>query len=153
MLKIYFDWNCITHSKDNYTYLLEIVKLYGKDFIFPFSNAHIRDVLVSHKEGNEYFDSDISLLETICGKHYLQFKNGQIMPMYGNPRDVIDIYGEELEMLQDLEFITPEMYSTMKNDLRKLLPPEIFEKFKVQTLIMFLLSLIATLLKSCQIII
>ena len=95
---------------------------YGKDFIFPFSNAHIRDVLVSHKEGNEYFDSDISLLETICGKHYLQFKNGQIMPMYGNPWDVIDIYGEELEMLQDLEFITPEMYSTMKNDLRKLLP-------------------------------
>lgn len=130
MLKIYFDWNCITHSKDNYTYLLEIVKLYGKDFIFPFSNAHIRDVLVSHKEGNEYFDSDISLLETICGKHYLQFKNGQIMPMYGNPRDVIDIYGEELEMLQDLEFITPEMYSTMKNDLRKLLPPEIFEKIQ-----------------------
>ena len=36
MLKIYFDWNCITHLKDNYTYLLEIVMLYGKDFIFPF---------------------------------------------------------------------------------------------------------------------
>mgnify|MGYP006991365433 CR=1 FL=1 len=72
MLKIYFDWNCITHSKDEkYSSLLEIVKLYGKDFIFPFSNAHIRDVLVSHKEGNKYFDLDISLLETICGKHYL----------------------------------------------------------------------------------
>ena len=85
MLKIYFDWNCITHSKDNYTYLLEIVKLYGKDFIFPFSNAHIRDVLVSHKEDNESFDSDISLLENIYGTHYLQIKNGQIMPMYGNP--------------------------------------------------------------------
>lgn len=130
MLKIYFDWNCITHSKDNYSYLLEIVKLYGKYFIFPFSNAHIRDVLVSHQEGNKYFDLDISLLETICGKYYLQFENGQIMPKYGNPRDVIDIYGEELEMLQDLEFITPEMYSTMKNDLRKLLPPEIFEKIQ-----------------------
>lgn len=59
MLKIYFDWNCITHSKDNYSYLLEIVKLYGKYFIFPFSNAHIRDVLVSHQEGNKYFDLDI----------------------------------------------------------------------------------------------
>ena len=33
-------------------------------------------------------------------------------------------------MLQDLEFITPEMYSTMKNDLRKLLPLEIFEKIQ-----------------------
>lgn len=130
MLKIYFDWNCITHSKDKYDYLSDIVELYGNNFIFPYSNAHIRDVLVSHKEGNKYFDLDISRLEAICGKHYLQFKNGQIMPMYGYPRDVIDIYGEELEMLQDLEFITPEMYSKMKNDLRKLLPPDIYKKIQ-----------------------
>lgn len=130
MLKIYFDWNCITHSKNKYSDLLEIVKSHGKDFIFPFSNAHIRDVLVSHKEGNEYFDSDVTLLEEICGNHYLQFENGQIMPKYVSPRDVIDNYGKKLETLQNFEFISPEMYSTMKNELRKQLPSEILKKIQ-----------------------
>lgn len=69
MLKIYFDWNCITHSKDLYPCILSISEECGDRFIFPFSNAHLRDLLVSHKEGNEYYSSDLNYLEKICGKH------------------------------------------------------------------------------------
>lgn len=47
MLKIYFDWNCITHSKDKYPYILEICESCKDKFIFPYSNAHIRDLMVN----------------------------------------------------------------------------------------------------------
>ena len=130
MLKIYFDWNCITHSKNKCKFILSIAKCFGRNFIFPFSNAHIRDVLVSHKEGNVFFDSDISLLETICGNHYLRVENGQIMPMFYKPRDVIEVYGDQLEILQNFELITPEMYSSIKDEIKKLLPTNVFKRIQ-----------------------
>ena len=80
MLKIYFDWNCITHSKNIYPYILNIAEECGDRFIFPFSNAHIRDLMVSHNKENKYFDSDLDLLERICTKHYLLFEDGQMIP-------------------------------------------------------------------------
>ena len=82
MLKIYFDWNCITHSKNIYPYILNIAEECGDRFIFPFSNAHIRDLMVSHNKENKYFDSDLDLLERICTKHYLLFEvvsQGQVI--------------------------------------------------------------------------
>lgn len=127
MLKIYFDWNCITHSKNIYSYILNIAEECGDRFIFPFSNAHIRDLLVSHKEGNEYYDSDINLLKRICGKHYLLFENGQMMPKFATPNEVIDVSGDTLEIIQNFEFISPEMYSSIKDEMRKLLPPQIYK--------------------------
>lgn len=127
MLKIYFDWNCITHSKNNYPYILNIAEECRDRFIFPFSNAHIRDVLVSHSEGNEYYDYDLKLLERICGKHYLLFEDGQMMPKFATPSEVIDDSGDTLETIQKFEFISPEMYSSIKDEIRKHLPPKIYK--------------------------
>lgn len=62
MLKIYLDWNCITHSKDRFPYILEIAEECAGRFIFPYSNAHIRDLLVSRKSNNEYYQQDLDLL-------------------------------------------------------------------------------------------
>ena len=112
MLKIYFDWNCITHSKNIYPYILNIAEECGDRFIFPFSNAHIRDLMVSHNKENKYFDSDLDLLERICTKHYLLFEDGQMMPKFATPKEVIDVSGDELEMIQKIEFISPETYLT-----------------------------------------
>lgn len=105
MLKIYFDWNCITHSKNIYPYILNIAEECGDRFIFPFSNAHIRDLMVSHTKGNKYFDSDLNLLERICNKHYLLFEDGQMMPKFATPKEVVDVSGDTLEMIQKMEFI------------------------------------------------
>ena len=127
MLKIYFDWNCITHSKDKYPYILNIAEECGDRFIFPFSNAHLRDILVSHKDGNEYYDSDLKLLERICGKHYLLFEESKMMPKFATPNEVIEISGDTLETIEKIELISPEEYSSIKDEIRKHLPPKIYK--------------------------
>lgn len=127
MLKIYFDWNCITHSKDKYPDILDIAEKYRDMFIFPFSNAHIRDILVSHKEENEYYNSDLVLLERICGKHYLLFEDGQMRPMLATPNEVIKVSGNTFETIQNLEFISPHNYSSIKDEIKKLLPSNIYK--------------------------
>ena len=130
MLKIYFDWNCITHSKNIYPYILNIAEECGDRFIFPFSNAHIRDLMVSHTKGNKYFDSDLNLLERLCNKHYLLFEDGQTMPKFATPKEVVDVSGDTLEMIQKMEFISPEMYSNIKKQVKSLLPPTIYSKIQ-----------------------
>jgi len=130
MLKIYFDWNIITHSKDKYPHILNIAEECGDRFIFPFSNAHIRDLLVSHKEGNKYYDLDLKLLEEICGKHFLLFEDGQMMPKFAAPREVINACGDTLEAIQNFEFISPKMYSSIKDEVKKLLPTNIYKKIQ-----------------------
>lgn len=130
MLKIYFDWNCITHSKNNYPYILSIAEECGDRFIFPFSNAHVRDLLVSHNKDNEYYKSDLSLFEKICGKHYLLFEDGQMMPKFATPSDVIDISGDMLETIQRLELVSPNTYSAIKEEVRKYLPSDILKKIQ-----------------------
>lgn len=153
MLKIYFDWNCITHSKDDYPYILNITEECRDRFIFPFSNAHIRDLLVSHNNSNVFFDSDLNLLERICGNNYLLFENGQMLPKLGTPRDVIDISGDTLEAIQKFELISPETYHSIKEEVRKHLPSIIFKEFKVLTLKTLYQLLIIINQKTYQIII
>lgn len=126
MLKIYFDWNCITHSKDKYPFILDVAKERGEFLIFPFSNAHIRDVMVSHEDGNKYFQEDIKLLENICGKHFLQYENGQMLPKCASPNEVIEVMGSELETLQKTEFISPDIYSSIKDAFKGQLPPHVY---------------------------
>lgn len=93
MLKIYFDWNCITHSKDKYPYILEICESCKDKFIFPYSNAHIRDLMVNKDLNIEEYERDLYLLGQICGKHFLSFGDGQMKPYFGMPQDFIDDVG------------------------------------------------------------
>ena len=130
MLKIYFDWNCITHSKNIYPYILNIAEECGDRFIFPFSITHIRDLMVSHNKENKYFDSDLDLLERICTKHYLLFEDGQMRPKFATPKEVIDVSGDELEMIQKIEFISPETYLRIKQQVKDLLPSDIYNKIQ-----------------------
>lgn len=130
MLKIYFDWNCITHSKNIYPYILNIAEECGDRFLFPFSNAHIRDIMVSYNKENKFFESDLDLLEKICTKHYLLFEDGQMMPKFATPKEVIDVSGDELEMIQKIELISPETYLSIKQQVKNLLPPNIFNKIQ-----------------------
>lgn len=130
MLKIYFDWNCITHSKDKYSYILQNAKEYGNRFIFPFSNAHIRDVLVSQEKGNEYFESDVKILEEVCGKHYLLFEEDRMMPKFATPTEVINVSGDLLESIQKTEIITPKRYTKIKEEIKKHLPSDVYMRIQ-----------------------
>ena len=73
MLKIYLDWNSINNIQTRHPNLYELIKEYGHLFIFPYSNAHIRDLIVSRSPENQYFEKDLCTLTEICGKHHLAF--------------------------------------------------------------------------------
>ena len=73
MLKIYLDWNIITHLKDDKNRELFTFLLTNKEkFIFPYSKAHIKDLLVSKSGNNKYYEQDLQLLTDICEHHLLE---------------------------------------------------------------------------------
>lgn len=130
MLKIYFDWNCITHSKDKYPYILEICESCKEKFIFPYSNAHIRDLMVNKDLNIEEYERDLYLLGQICGKHFLSFGDGQMKPYFGMPQDFIDDVGFLYNILQNTDIISPEVYQIIKETVRKNIPDNVFKRIQ-----------------------
>jgi hypothetical protein len=47
MIKVYLDWNCITHCKDSLVELKELLQQYRHIFICPYGVAHLRDIQTS----------------------------------------------------------------------------------------------------------
>ena len=60
MLKIHLDWNSINNIQTRHPKLYELIKEYGHLFIFTYSNAHIRDLLVSKSENNPFYQRDVA---------------------------------------------------------------------------------------------
>jgi len=66
MLKIYLDWNSINNIQTRHPKLYELIKEYGHLFIFPYSNAHIRDLLVSKEENNPFYSHFMVTPSHLC---------------------------------------------------------------------------------------
>lgn len=130
MLKIYLDWNCITHSKDLYPYILSICEECNDRFIFPYSNAHIRDLLVCKQDYPDYYEIDKGLLQRICNKHLLYYENGCLKPFFGYPQDFIDTYGGTYEAIQNMELITKETFKIIKESVKHNIPDEIYNEIQ-----------------------
>lgn len=130
MLKIYLDWNCITHAKNLYPYVLNICEECSDRFIFPYSNAHIRDLMVCKKDHPEYYEIDKDLLQRICKKHLLIYEDGCLKPFFGYPQDFIDTYGNAYETIQNMELISPETYEAIRDSIKQSIPNEIFKKIQ-----------------------
>lgn len=132
MLKIYLDWNCITHSKneDEFSFIHDLAKNYGDLFIFPYSTAHIRDLMVSRNPLNFEFENDIKLLTQICGNHLLVFEDEQVQPKFCYPNDYIALAGNIIEAIQKTEFISPKTYNVAKDNFRRLIPNDVFKKIQ-----------------------
>ena len=130
MLKIYLDWNCITHSKDLYPYILSICEECSDRFIFPYSNAHIRDLMVCKKDCPNYYEIDKGLLQRICNRHLLYYENGCLKPFFGYPQDFIDTFGGTYEAIQNMELITKETFETIKNSIKQNIPDDIYQKIQ-----------------------
>ena len=130
MLKIYFDWNCITHAKDKYPYILDIAKECKNRFVFPYSNAHIRDLMVNKESHRIEYEQDLNLLETICGKHLLSYEEGKMKPYFGLPKDFINETGFLYKILQNVDIISPEMYQKAKESFRDTLPKDMYKRIQ-----------------------
>ena len=101
MLKIYLDWNIITHLKDDNNRDLYMYLLTNKDkFIFPYSKAHIKDLLVSKDANNNYYEQDFQSLTEICEHHLLEHEQNinNPYPYKCYPKDYLEIKNAELEL-------------------------------------------------------
>ena len=127
MLKIYLDWNCINNIESRHPKLYRLLGEYSDAFIFPYSNAHIRDLMMSHSPDNRYFDHDMELLSEICGKHLLVFENNMMMPKFCLPQDYIQQFGEAIELIQKTEFISSETYQAVKESIRNRIPSDVYK--------------------------
>ena len=102
MLKIYLDWNIITHLKDEQNSDLFTFLQTNKDyFIFPYSKAHIKDLLVSKDANNNYYEQDFQLLTEICEHHLLEHEQNinNPYPYKCYPKDYLTQNATELELL------------------------------------------------------
>ncbi len=129
MLKIYLDWNCINNIQTRHPKLYELIREYGHLFIFPYSNAHIRDLQVSKGGNNTFYERDIATLTDICGKHLLQFENENnwTNPLFCMPKDYIDLIGTPMEIIQKTDWIPLQIFRQFKESVRKSFP-EIIQK-------------------------
>lgn len=71
MIKVYLDWNCITHCKDTLSELKDLLDQYKDIFICPFSVAHLRDVQTKCDANPIEYEKDLDLLTEICGNNYV----------------------------------------------------------------------------------
>ena len=102
MLKIYLDWNIITHLKDEQNSDLCTFLQTKKDyFILPYSKAHIKDLLVSKDANNNYYEQDFQLLTEICEHHLLEHEQNinNPYPYKCYPKDYLTQNATELELL------------------------------------------------------
>lgn len=101
MLKIYLDWNVITHLKEEkYKELSDFIMLNKDKFIFPYSKAHLKDLLVSKGDDNQYYNQDIDLLSSICEHHLLEHETNinNPYPYRCTPKEYFEINGLELDL-------------------------------------------------------
>lgn len=126
MIKIYLDWNCITHSKgvERFHYVLRIVDKYRQYIICPYTTTHIRDVIVSRDTHTDDFDKDIIQLTKISENNLLYWDGEQILPKSAFPQECVDKEGDALKFIQTLEWIKPETYVYLKQCVQSLIPED-----------------------------
>lgn len=132
MLRIYFDWNCITHLKDPENEKLFDYIMSNKLFmIFPFSPAHFEDLQRSRPckdRNNKDYYKDLAILQNICDNHLIMFDNDKkrVLPFAATPYEYIE-KAKDTDKLDDIfkhnsfsEYIEEEIgepYNTMINEL------------------------------------
>lgn len=118
MIKVYLDWNCITHCKDSLIELKELLVRYNNFFICPFTEAHLRDLLTKSARNTDYYEQDLDLLTQISSGNMLLLKGNEIKLYKVNPKEYIAKDGDVLDYIQN-EFNFP--YDTIRQSIRLVL--------------------------------
>lgn len=88
MLRVYLDWDVVSKLKlEQFKALLEFIKVHKDRILVPFTPTHFSDLMKSYKGDNPHFDGDLEMLGAICGEHFMQWKDHQIEPLLGVPRE------------------------------------------------------------------
>lgn len=132
MLKIYLDWNVITHCKkgDRYEDILNKVELYGDKFIFPYSNAHIRDLQVKPQTDKAYYNMDVEILTSICRDHLLNLDGNKILPLFCLPENYLKELGSTIQVVQNAELLSPSLYVELKKQIKSSISDDIYKSIQ-----------------------
>lgn len=117
MLKIYLDWNIITHLKeDKYCDLRNFILQNKEYFIFPYSVAHLQDLLVSRGPNNVYYEQDLNLLTELCEHHLLEHEpnSNSPFPYRCYPREYLETKGVDVEWFNS-GFTKESFFKCMKS--------------------------------------
>ena len=121
MIKVYLDWNCITHCKDLFPELNELLKLYNDIFVCPYTEAHIRDVQRSSNCNSVYYQQDLDLLTQISGMNMLNIRGQKLELNKVSPRECINCHvGEYDDIINNL---TP-FYRTIQSLIQSKINPK-----------------------------
>lgn len=139
MLRLYLDWNCITHLKESYNKeLFDYISSNKCFFVFPFSPAHFEDLQRScpskNKENEDYY-KDLDTLHNICETHLIMFDNDKkrVLPFSATPYEYAkksgnaDTLDDILQYNSFTEYITKEIrepYCTIIDKQLKGMPME-----------------------------
>ena len=103
MIKVYLDWNCITHTKDLFPELKKLLELYNDIFVCPYTEAHIRDVQRSSNCNSDYYQQDLNLLTQISGMNMLNIRGQKLELNKVSPRECINCnVGEYDDIINNL---------------------------------------------------
>lgn len=106
MIKVYLDWNCITHCKNTLSEFYELLMRYSNVFICPFGVAHLRDVQTKPDANPTEYQKDLDQLTDICGRNMLLCSGNEINLQNVTPRQYLDDAKSDLNFLQN-KFIFP----------------------------------------------
>lgn len=101
MIKVYLDWNCITHSKDCFVKLKELLEQYSGVFICPYSEAHLRDVQTKFDVNVDAYKEDLDLLTQICRGNMLYLEENELKLYKVEPRHFLRERGKTIDFIQN----------------------------------------------------
>lgn len=107
MLRIYLDWNCITHLKElRNKQLFDFILSSKEYFIFPFSPAHFENLQrsrPSEDKRNEEYYKDLDNLHNIFENHLIMFDNEKkrVLPFAATPYGYVE-KSENSDTLDDI---------------------------------------------------
>jgi len=91
MIRVYLDWNVISNlKKPEFKALDDFILLHKERLLFPYSPAHFKDLMKSFSPENTKFETDLKKLQEICGKHYLGWRDNQVVPLFGTPQEYFE---------------------------------------------------------------
>lgn len=129
MIKVYLDWNCITHCKDSLVKLKELLQQYRHIFICPYGVAHLRDIQTNLNAKPKEYEKDLDLLTHICGGHMILCNNDRLEVLNVTPREYLLDNGKDLDFLQN-KFNFP--YNSTRELLRIAFNPKDLHRIAVE---------------------
>ncbi len=131
MKYIYLDWNVFQHIKHgtiiekkyiNGIEFKEQVEKLSNKYIFPYSEAHLKDLAIGDKE--DYIKEDLAFIEKLSKNHVLGFIENEKIIIQQNYINVADFFDEvkksvkeELNQTLDFNFETNNSYNIAINKM------------------------------------